>query len=428
MSTLFNHKQGMTLAACLGLLTTTPALAADLGGDCCADLEERVAELEATTARKGNRKVSLTVSGWVNQAVFFWDDGVENNAYVGTNALEQDRVRFVGEAKISDGWSAGYNIELGLLGADSKSFSQTSDANSNSAGMRKAYWFIKSKSYGKVTVGQEGTATYHLLDDADFTLTRNVSDYEAAGVAMGRFKIRSNGQFVNNLLWTDLLRGVNNSSPGQNGRRNVVRYDTPEIAGFVATASWGEDDMWGMALTYKGEIGAFKIVGKVGYEENTDSTTSACNTSASGLDCQWWGAAGTIMHQPTGIYVYGGYGEQEDDSEKAFNAAADETDTAWYLQVGIERKYFALGKTNIFAEMREDDAGSNLGKFSTGTNFVKNSDIEFWAAGVVQNIEAADMSLYVVYRHAEGDFVDSAGVKRGLDDFDMVISGAKINF
>ena len=46
------------------------AKAADLGGDCCADLEERVAELEATTARKGNRKVSLTVSGWVNEAIF----------------------------------------------------------------------------------------------------------------------------------------------------------------------------------------------------------------------------------------------------------------------------------------------------------------------------------------------------------------------
>ncbi|WP_334148124.1 hypothetical protein [Hyphomicrobium sp.] len=40
--------------------------AADLGGDCCADLEERIAELEATTARKGNRKVSLEVYGHVN--------------------------------------------------------------------------------------------------------------------------------------------------------------------------------------------------------------------------------------------------------------------------------------------------------------------------------------------------------------------------
>ena len=46
-------------------LSATPAKAADLGGDCCADLEERVAELEATTVRKGNKKVSVTLSGWV---------------------------------------------------------------------------------------------------------------------------------------------------------------------------------------------------------------------------------------------------------------------------------------------------------------------------------------------------------------------------
>ena len=38
------------------------AKAGDLGGNCCADLEERVAELEAATVRKGNRKVSITVS------------------------------------------------------------------------------------------------------------------------------------------------------------------------------------------------------------------------------------------------------------------------------------------------------------------------------------------------------------------------------
>ena len=57
------------LAAAAGLLlgaAMTPASAADLGGGCCADLEERVAELEATTARKGNRVVSLQVYGHVN--------------------------------------------------------------------------------------------------------------------------------------------------------------------------------------------------------------------------------------------------------------------------------------------------------------------------------------------------------------------------
>ena len=33
-----------------------PAKAADLGGDCCADLEERVADLEATTVAQGQQE------------------------------------------------------------------------------------------------------------------------------------------------------------------------------------------------------------------------------------------------------------------------------------------------------------------------------------------------------------------------------------
>ena len=53
----------------VGGVAMPSAKAADLGGDCCADLEERVAELEATTARKGNRKMSLTISGQVNRSI-----------------------------------------------------------------------------------------------------------------------------------------------------------------------------------------------------------------------------------------------------------------------------------------------------------------------------------------------------------------------
>ena len=55
----------------VGGMALSTAKAADLGGDCCADLEERVAELEATTVRKGNRKVSVKLSGQVNRAVIW---------------------------------------------------------------------------------------------------------------------------------------------------------------------------------------------------------------------------------------------------------------------------------------------------------------------------------------------------------------------
>jgi hypothetical protein len=86
------------------------AKAADLGGDCCSDLEERVAELEVTTVRKGNKKVSITLYGKANHAVLFWDDGHEKNTYVVDNSYESSRFGFKGSAKISDNWSAGYKM------------------------------------------------------------------------------------------------------------------------------------------------------------------------------------------------------------------------------------------------------------------------------------------------------------------------------
>ena len=100
------------------------AQAADLGGDCCGDLEERVAELEATTARKGNRKVKLEVSGQVNEAFIWWDDGVESNAGVYTNDNARTRFRFKGDAKITDDVKAGFLLEIGVRGANSKRFDQ----------------------------------------------------------------------------------------------------------------------------------------------------------------------------------------------------------------------------------------------------------------------------------------------------------------
>ena len=422
------------------------ASAADLGGNCCADLEERIAELEATTARKGNRKVSLTVTGWVNEALFFWDDGVESNVYVGTNSLEQTRVQFKGEAKIAPDWAAGYRLELGLNPNALSGVSQTADdATGNPVIVRQSNWYISSKTYGRVTLGLTGTATYHLLDDADITQTRNFSDYEAAGVAFPNFFLRSNGASLgNNIRWSGVLRGTNNNSPGQNGRRNVVRYDTPELAGFVATVSWGEDDQFGVALSYKQTFGDFKVVGKAGYESDTDETTNPCSSDANRtvggvvvpLHCNWFGVGGTIMHEPTGLYVYGAYGQQNDNSERAVQPLADGTDRAWYIQGGIEQEWFKIGKTTLFGEYRQDNAGSNLsanfnaagGTGGATGGFVRSSDLSFYAAGIVQAIAGESVQMYAIYRHGDGDTTNSVGVTRRIDDFDSVIFGSKVTF
>ena len=99
--------------------TSAGWLVSILINNCCADLEERIAELEATTARKGNRKVSLTISGWVGEQVLWWDDGAARGTYVtGLGTTLASHVTFSGQATIMPGWYAGYVLQLEMDEAD----------------------------------------------------------------------------------------------------------------------------------------------------------------------------------------------------------------------------------------------------------------------------------------------------------------------
>ena len=445
-------------AVAMAFLLTASSVQAGGGDVCCADLEARIAELEATTARKGNRKVSVTVSGWVNEAIFAWDDGTKADAYIGTNFVEQSRFRFVGEAKIDKDWSAGYLLEFGVSGHPSNQWDQDSIASKslnstnreNAVIARKSNWFIKSKRLGQFAVGLNSMATYHLLDDADSTLTRNVDDAEGASTFMSAFRIRVDGQFVHALKWNEVLRGFNNSTPGDSSRRDVVRYDTPTWAGFSASVAWGEDDLGDVVVGYKNDIGDFSVLARAGYGVSNDPGSmltgpdgsfvvggtpcisgSTTVTSLPNFDCKWGGAGATIMHKPTGLFLYGGWGQLTVHTDHAFPAGTVflPTSNTFFLQPGIERKWLSFGKTNIFGEYRHDDPGSNPGK-------TVSANIDFWQGGVVQHFEASDMSVYLVYQHSSGDITGNAATAAtgapvgtsSIDPFQELVVGTKLNF
>src|SRR5258705_6749897 len=121
---LMKASSRFAVAAALGLFVGIGSTqAADLGGNCCADLEERIAELEATTARKGNRKMSLTISGQVHRAVVWYDDGFSQKTYYGLDSTNSSsRFIFAGSAKINPKVSMGFEImiEIEAGGTSSK--------------------------------------------------------------------------------------------------------------------------------------------------------------------------------------------------------------------------------------------------------------------------------------------------------------------
>ena len=137
------------------------AQAADLAGDCCADLEERVAELEATTARKGNRKVSLTVSGQVNAGVLYFDpdiNGLDSDKWsVTDNGTSSSRFAISGQAKIDADRTAGFILEVGVGGNNPVAGIFLS--GQDSIVLRRAQWFLDSKAFGRLSIGKGHTAT-----------------------------------------------------------------------------------------------------------------------------------------------------------------------------------------------------------------------------------------------------------------------------
>lgn len=320
------------------------ALAADMGGACCADLEERVAELEATVARKGNRKVSLVISGQVSRSVLWFDGG---DATLLDNPNSQSRFRMVGQASINKRMTAGYVIEIGL-----------NEASDEQLKIRKSAVWLEGPA-GRITVGQ-----YSLAGDGAAEV-----DLSATAVA-------------STLLSLQPISGI---SPFDSGRDQVVRYDTPILAGFRASVAWVGDgsDAWDAALRYANELGPFQVAAAIAYRDEDYAKSIFGSLSA--------------KHIKTGIFLSGAAGRYE-----LFGTDID----AWHLKGGIERKVFEIGKTSLFAEY----ADAEIAKMGLGS---------FVGGGIVQQVDAAAMDLFAAVRFYD---VEEEG------SYNTVFAGARVKF
>jgi len=410
------------LVAASSMMSVTAVSAADLGGNCCADLEERIAELEATTARKGNRKVTLTVSGHVNEAVMFWDDGVESNAYITTNETARSRFRFLGSAKIDSKWSAGYLIEIGVADNLQNTLSQNV-SSTNSLAIRHSAWYLQNSDLGKVWVGQTSTSTDGITEINLASTGHFFGPATASHNSLG-FAFRRPSGATSSTVGAAFNAGGDGVNPGEGSRLNVVKYETPTLAGFIATAAWGEDDVFDVALRYAGEFSGFKLAAGIGYLQTNDGTTNQrkCARVAGAVDCNELGLSASVMHVATGLFVTGAYGRREDDLRAA---GLDKTDDFYLIMGGIEQSFFPVGKTTLFGSYQE---GSNHnGTAVVSGNTITTAEYSNWGLGFNQNIAAAVMDLYVNYNNYSYD-LKAGAVDVPVNDFQTVVMGARIQF
>jgi predicted porin len=339
------------------LLLSGQSYAADLGGNCCADLEGRIAELEATTARKGNRKVTLEVSGQINEAVVFSDGEQE----IVNNPNSGGRFRLKGSSKINGEWSAGYLMEFGV----------DHNADADQVTIRHQALYLKSAQFGTVWLG-------HSSDAADGIVEMDLSNASVATT------LANSTAFDGGIM--------------DGGRSEVIRYISPAIGGFVISASTDADEAYDLALRYAGELSQFRFIAGVAHQRDEKADKKITSGSAS------------LMHIPSGVFLSAMAGMSEGDNILATLGGTEYAIPSsevrqWGLRLGIEKKAFAAGKTTVYGEYSDAD--------------IKDFGHARWyGVGVVQSIDAASMDIYAAYRNLE---IDTTAGGKLYDDHHVVV-------
>jgi hypothetical protein len=379
------------------------------GGSCCADLEERIAELEATTARKGNRRVSLTVSGQVSRELLYWNDRVQSSLYSVEPGLNSSRFRFTGDAKIFSAIKVGFMFEMDLrIGSRSNQVNQIDDdgfsgsggilggaafgdgigGNGDSViGIRTANWYVEHTTYGKLTVGRLNMATSGVgvidLSNAGVVITAEPGEFQGGFIMRnGLDRLSFNSPTSIGATWATMCGGPSPSGatatapfgaagPYSNDcnefgplRRDGLRYDTPTLWGFTLSGSWAEDHIFDVALRYAGELYGFQVAAGGGYrwledrEPDIPVPLAAPTTSLRDTDRRQWLASASVMHLATGLFASGAFMQYEFRGDNAFERFGNVQDAdghrdsipLWWVDGGIQRNWTGWGATTFYGE------------------------------------------------------------------------------
>lgn len=353
---------GVAAGAALGLYSYQ-AKAADLGKDGLGDLEERVAELEATTARKGNRKVTVKISGQVNKALLYVNtDGGSESGFI-DNLNSPSRLTVSGEAKLGTGYSAGFLIELSLGSPE--------DANVQSSGIT-----------GVLSPFVPGLGEMTIRHNAVWVGT------PMGKVWLGHTSSATDGVVEINLANVNVVALPAASWLGFDGSRTqVLKYQSASLAGFEFQASLNDSlltdtNSWDAALRYAGEGAGFRFAAGLGYADNGNDVTRISGSAS-------------LMHVVTGLFATVNAGKIDGGGEVYGGTA------------GIERNWFGIGRTTLFAEYSVgDDVNATinpLGIYTVGPI----DEVTVIGIGAVQAVDSLGLDVFANWRQIDvGDKAD----------------------
>ncbi len=345
-----------------------------------------IAIATALTAPMAAHAVKVKVSGQVNKALMFADDGTFSQTQIVDNDNSSTRFRFSGSEDMGNGITAGiiWEVQQQSNPSNDVKMKSTGDvADSSDPGVaffeRRAAVYFKG-GFGRVLLGQYQVAADGAVEK-DLSGT-SLADYSSRQAVAGDIAYRTSAGAT---PVSDIEAHYNNYDGLS--RRDLIRYDSPKLGGVANVAVSGGNDFWDAALHAKTSFAGGKFAAGLAY--TSEPTKDTVGVSASFL-----------FSQGTSLTFH--YAEEDND-----------------------------GVGGLQGEVYGIKAGHKFGNNAVSVSYSEADDIS--VAGItsevislawVHKLKKPKVELYALYRNWELSGTGTAGV----DEIDVIMVGSRIKF
>ena len=344
--------------------------------------------------------VKYKLSGQVNRAIVFQDDGVQSDIRHTDAISSGTRFRMKGSEDLGNGMKVGFTYEMQTSSAPSSAArpDQNTDGNNGVAtggNIRQAHvWF--SGNWGKLSMGQ--------LDGA----ANGATESDLSGTCISGNCVLRNS-FAGGIRWRTstgstgaTLGGATISTHSSNldgfSRYDGIRYDSPALGPVTLSASAGNDNKWDVAARVKTALGGGQLSGALFYGENDQG-----GTFGTGVDSQYGGSLSFLFSQGTNIGF--SYAEREHET------VGSQDGENWWIKLGHKWGPHAVAV----------GYGESSDISRTATGFEDSG----WSIGYVHNLKKANTQLYASFSHFE---LDTPAGTVSAEDINVFVVGARVKF
>ena len=256
-----------------GISTVPPDTVANVGAP------GGVPPVPAAPVSSGADRVKLSISGQIDRALLYGNDGRDSNVRNVDNTISSTRFRIVGEGRATETITGGVNLESEIRPNPSSTTTLTQNlpqpASAAAFTVRQAETYMQNPNWGGVRLGFGSTATY-LTNEIDLSGTF-VAGYVNVADTGGGFAFRQRGAARVPASPTTFVTSPDGAFGPAVGavfyyfdglvRDNRIRYDSPVFEGFQLSGSVVDGGAADIALRYAGEFAGNQLVAGAGFAD-----------------------------------------------------------------------------------------------------------------------------------------------------------------